>query len=533
MATNEKIKLDITSAFDPGGFTRADKAVKNLGQTMNRQGEAVNKVVTAFGDANTSVGKFAKSAQNLMGAFAGGGIWGLAAAGVAILATKFMEAREAAKKLVEEQQKAWRDDLIKKTENGLSSLLSKHGRIADEIERGAKAADKIAKAYEALAKSEMAVVNAEAEKRVAVLEGKKQSALSGENDPVKRMAIELDFERQIFETKKESAELDRKNNEALAASKVAAAEKNLALEKTNLANLKAKEDALQDEVDKSAIDEYIKKNPMPGREGFTKTINTGSGAMGIGGGRAVLDESAYQEAMNKWWKGANELAKPIEELRKKAEEELQRVRDEIKAGPSSIKQREIDLQAARNEQKSVLSSTDADREKQAIQQTALSEKQLAFDKTLEDYQKALDKRVKVEDQITKQEEKISKLKEKEKDREDKRAQWNQNATTAKSLGAAGWNQQQTEAQDAKDEADKGTRDEAKWVANAKKRMSTGAKLSKKEMARIGNFDQFQALQGPNPFDPGKAATAQLKKLDDNLNELKGLRTDLQNSLKVN
>lgn len=533
MATNEKIKLDITSAFDPGGFSKANRAVGDLGKEMTKGGKVASNLMTAFGSANTSVGEFAGTVKNLGTAFSNGGWIALAAAGIALVVTKFMEAREAAKKFVEEQQKAWRDDLIKKTENGLSSLLSKHGRIADEIERGAKAADKIAKAYESLAKSETAVKNAAAEKRVAELEGEKQSALSGEKDPTKRMAIELDFTRKIVEAKKDSAEQERINNEKAAASKVKEAEKNLDLEKTRLTNLKVKENELQDLVDKSDIDEYSKKNPMPRRESFSKTIHTGSGTMGIGGGRTVLDESAYKAAMDKWWKGANEITKATEEARKKQQEELQQTRDEIGKTPDSIKAAEVAIDDAKNLQKAVLDLNDAARQRTANIDKAMFEEKSEFDKTLEDYKQALDKRVKVEDQITKKEEEISKLKEKEKDREDKRGQWNQNAATAKSLGAAGWNQQQTAAQDARDEADKGTKDEAKWVSNAKKRMSTGAKLSKNEMARIGNFENFQALQGPNPFDPGKAAAAQAKALDDNLKELKGLRTDLQNSLKVN
>lgn len=533
MATNEKIKLDITSAFDPGGFTRADKAVKGLGQTMNRQGEAVNKVMTAFGDANTEGGKLAKTAQNLMGAFAGGGIWGIAAAGVALIVTKFMEAREAAKKLVEEQQKAWREDLIKKTESGLASLMSKHGRIADEIERGAKAADKIAKAYESLAKSETSVIAASAEKRVAELEGEKQSALSGEKDPLKRMAIELDFTQKIFEAKKNAAEVERKNNESSAAKKVEAAQKNLADETAKLENLKAQEEALQTEVDKSAIDEYIKKNPMPGREGFTKTINTGSGAMGIGGGRTVLDESAYKDAMDKWWKGANELAKPIEESRKKAQEELQRVRDAIKAAPDSIEAIQANIETAQNEQTAILDMNAAARQRTSDIDKAMLEKQLEIQKAMEERQKNVDQLAKVERKISQKEGKIADMKQAESIREDRRKEWSNMQSQSQQMGAKGWRDMIRKGADEEEQRLKDNESERRWAENAQAQIDRGTKLSKKSMDRLASFNQFAGFQGANPFDPSTAATNQLLATMDTIKELQGLRTDLQNSLKVN
>jgi hypothetical protein len=533
MATNEKIKLDITSAFDPGGFTRADKAVKGLGQTMNRQGEAVNKVMTAFGDANTAGGQLAKTAQNLMGALAGGGIWGLAAAGVALVVTKFMEAREAAKKFFEEQQKAWREDLIKKTENGLSSLMIKHGRIADEIERGAKAADKIAKAYESLAKSETAVMNAAAEKRVAELEGEKQSALSGEKDPLKRMAIELDFTRKIVEAKKDSAEQERKNNEKAAASKVEEAKKNLDLEKTRLTNLKAKENELQDLVDKSAIDEYSKKNPMPGRESFTKTINTGSGAMGIGGGRTVLDESAYKDAMDKWWKGANEIAKQTEDARKKQQDELKQTRDDIGKTPSSIQAAEIAIDEAQNQQKAILDLNAAARQKTVNIDKAMLEKQLEIQKLQEERQNNVNELASVERKIAQTEGKIADMKQADSLREERRKEWAGKSDQAKALGAGGWRRMNEANDAASEQRGKDTMSEARWVEGAKKRMSTGAKLSGKDLKRVFGFDEWKDLQGANPFDPAKAAEKQIKSAEDNLKELQKLNINLENALRVN
>lgn len=574
MSTNEKIKLDITSNFDPGGFVRADKAVKGIGQTMNRQGEAINKVVTAFGEANTEVGKLTKGAQNLMGAFAGGGIWGLAAAGVALLASKFMEAREAAGKLIEEQKKAWNNNIIQNMETALSSLKSKHAKVADEIERGAKAADRIAKAYETLAKSEVLASNANADKQVARLEKERDSQMSGESDPLKRKAIELAYEQQILGVKTKASEVENNKKVAIAEKNFSEAQNDLEQEKAKLSKLKAKEDELQSYLDKGAIEDYAKKNPMPSQEEFNKTLHIGGGAMGVGGGeKTFFDSASYQKAMGDWWSKANEFLKPIEAARKTAGEELEQVRKEIYDAPSIIKSKDIIASSKKEELTAAKDTRDASQDRSGRLNEALLKNNEELANTTKDYQKALAERSKVEQQITTQEEEIMRLKEKEKDREERKNTLIQNSAQAKSIGPAAWNQQQQDAKDAKETKDKADKKEARWVANAKSRKATGAKLSEDELFRIDNFDKNDAAQIDQPdeqkwqdetksrlqkgffvsgkdklrvqkFDklqeerakimnPVLGKDAMLTALEKSLEELKALNKNLQNSLKVN
>jgi hypothetical protein len=482
MATNEKIKLDITSAFDPGGFTRADNAVKGLGRTMKGQGEAVNKVVTAFGDANTSVGKFAKSAQNLMGAFAGGGVWGLAAAGVALVVTKLVEARSAAKKLAEEQkaamEKFFAENLIKRTENGLSMLKSRHAEIADEIERGAKAAEKIAKAYEGLAKSEVSASNAETDRIIALLEGGRQTALSGEQDPVKRKAIELDYERQILEIKKEAAKFERDQKASMASEKVIDAEGALSAQQQKLSALRARAQELEDW--------------MSTRTGASQTRLYGQ-----------------------------------------AKAELESTRGKISDAEIGVREKQIGATSARNELDAAIKENQAAVTRAAITENALAEKQLEFQKAQEDYQKSLDKRVTVERQIARQEGKIADIKQAESLREERRKEWSAKSDQAKALGAGGWRRMNESNDAAAEQRGKDTMSEARWVEGAKKRMSTGAKLSGKDLKRVFGFDEWKELQGANPFDPAKAAEKQIKSMEDNLKELQKLNTNLENALRVN
>lgn len=574
MSTNEKIRLDITSAFDPGGFVRADKALKGIGQTMNRQGEAVNKVVSAFGEANSEVGKLAKGAQNLMGAFAGGGIWGLAAASVAILASKFMEARESAAKLIEEQKKAWNNNIIQNMEASLSGLRSKHAKIADEIERGAKAADRIAKAYEALAKSEVMASNANSDKQVARLEKERDSKMTGESDPVKRKAIEIGYEQKILGVKAKASEFENSKKVAMAEKNLSEAKNDLEQEKAKLPRLKAREDELQSYLDKSAIEEYAKKNPMPSQEEFNKTIHIGGGAMGVGGGeKAFFDSASYQKAMGDWWSKANEFLKPIEAGRKSAREELEQVRKEISDAPSIIKSKDLIVSSKEQEFTASKDTRDASRDRSDRLNEAVLKNNEELAKTTEDYQKALAERSKVEKLITTKEEEIMRFKEKEKDREEKRNALIQSSAQAKSIGPATWNQQQQDAKDAKETKDKADKKEAQWVANAKSRKATGAKLSEDELFRIENFDKndadqidqpneqkwqdetntrlqkgffvsgkdklrvqkFDELQGDRRrmLDIGKDKDPLLTALEKNLSELEKLNTNLEKSLKVN
>ena len=478
MATNEKIKLDITSAFDPGGFTKANHAVRDLGVEMRKGGKVAGNLMDAFGGISGPVGEVTGSIRKLGVAFSSGGWIALAAAGVAFLVVKFFEAKEAAAKLAEEQRKMWNEQLIKKTENSLTIMKSRHAQIADEIERGAKAADKIAKAYEALAKSEVSVSNAATDRTVALLEGGKQTALSAESDPVKRKAIELDYERQIFEAKKESAQFDRDQKKSLAVEKVLGAENALAAEKSKLSTLRAQAQELET------------------------------------------------------WMGSNSSSSKLPEYAK-AKADLATTRGSISDSEMSVREKSMGLSSAKNEQRASIDADQAAMTREAIAQGEMADKQAAFEKAQAEYQNNLDRRLKVEQQIAKQEVKIADAKDKEALRETRRTEWQAQSDKAKQLGAGGWNRAQAAADEASREVGKDTMKEKRWVENAKKRMATGAQLSGKELKRIFNFDDWNKLQGNNPFNPAKAAGAQIKAMNDNLAELKKLNTNLENALKVN
>lgn len=564
MATNEKIKLDITSAFDPGGFAKANRAVSDLGGEMKKGGKVANNLMGAFGDLGGQLGGVTSAISKLGSAFAAGGWIALAAAGVAFLVSKYIEAKEAAAKLIEEQKKAWNDNIIKNMEASLSALRSKHADIADEIERGAKAADRISKAYEELSKSQVLASNAKADKQVALLEKDRDSKMYSESDPIKKKALELSFEEQILKVKAEASRIENDTKISSAQKNVLDSESSLEQEKNKLLALKKKEDELQSFIDKSPIDEYTKKNPMPSQDAFNTTLYTGGGVMGVGGGkRTFSDPESYIKAMGDWWKKANEFLKPIEEARKTAEADLTQVRKEIRGAPSIIKSEEI-IVDSKKEQLS------AAKERGEVEKEAILKQIKLRDQTDEAYKKSLEERISIEKRIIDAEEKLFQAKEKEADRIQKRNQLIQNSAQAKSMGAVGWNKDQTDKEDAAKAMEKSNQREANWVANAKKRQATGAKLSEKELARIANNDEWDKNQIDQPIKnkemdnigdritKGFFVTQEdrsryykfygeqekrkeilltpeqtiISRLEDNLKELQKLNTNLENSLKV-
>lgn len=478
MATNEQIKLNITSAFDPGGFSKANNAVKGLAHEAKGGANVFKDLAGAFGESDSAIGHLSKSGSKLMAAFSAGGIWAAAAAGVGLLVMKFFEAKEAAAKLAEEQKKMWREDLIKKTENSLTMLKGKHAQIADEIERGANAAEKIAKAYEGLVKSEVSASTAKSDRVVALLEGERQTKLSGEQDPVKRKAIELDYERQIFEAKKEAAKFERDQKVWMSGDKVNNAENDLDSEKNKLNSLQARAKELEDW--------------MATRSGDSKLRMYGQ-----------------------------------------AKQELEKTRSSISETQGAIKSKSIDVTSARNEQEAAIAANQAAMTREAIVQGDLADKQNEFEKAQQEYQHNLDRRLKVEQQISKQEGKIADLKDKESLREDRRKEWQQQADKARGMSAGGWNKAKAAEDAASTERGKETMSEKRWVEGAKKRMATGAVLSGKDLRRIFNFDDWNKFQGANPFDPAKAAADQVTAMTKNLTELQKLNTNLENALKVN
>lgn len=479
MATNEKIKLDITSAFDPGGFSKANRAVHDLGGEMKKSAKVASNLMGAFGEADGAIGNVAGTVSKLGAAFKGGGFYALAAAAIGLIAVKFYEAAASAKKFEEEQQaalkKVWSENLIKRTENSLNMLKSKHAQIADEIERGAKAAEKMAKAVEGLAKSEISVSNAETDRIVALMEGQKQSALVGVDDPVKRKAIELDYERQIFEAKKDAAKFERDQKASLASIKVNDAESALAAEESKIASLKARAKELE--------------VWMSTRTGDSKSRLYGQ-----------------------------------------AKSELDSTRGSIKDAQSSWNEKSIGLSAARNEQVAAAAENQAAMTREAIAQGAIADKMIEFEKAQAEYQSNLDRGLKVQQQISKQEAKLADIKDREMLREERRKEWDNEAQQAKSMGAGAFHRMKESGREADREAGKDTMEEARWVKSARTRMKT---LTGKELQRLWDFEKRQDLvNNKNPFDPAEAAKAQKKAIEDNLEQLKKLNTNLENSLKV-
>ena len=575
MATNEKIKLDITSAFDPGGFAKANNAVRDLGGEMKKGGKVAGNLMDAFGAVPGPVGEVVNGVRKLGLAFSAGGWIALAAAGVAFLVVKFFEAKEAAAKLAEETRKMWREDQIKNMEKGLEALKNRHSLIADEIEREAKNVEKLAKSYEELAKSKIAKTNAASDAQVASIELETAKKLLEEKDPNRRQRIEIDGALKIFELKKQTSKMEMDDNIKIAQANVENAKKAHTANSVKFGSLRTEIEELQLKKNQATTAMNKASIPMPSQKDFQRTIWNNDGIMGAGGTRTYVDDKeTYKAAMEKWTKDNEENLKPFVEGIQILTNEISKKEIALKDESTALKMNSDAQIKAQNELDTVTSKNIEISKKTEKTGLELASKSDEFNKAQDSQLESMWQLYTVQQEVLKCEEKIQSLKEKEKDREDSRNQLIQNNAQAKGVGAVQWNQDINDQADAKKALDKSNQKEAKWVENAEKRRDAGTKLSPKDIARVANFNKRDNMQIDRPeeqkkidnikdrinkgffvskkdraliapFDAEKGRRADLlnnnltpqqqmlAKMNEQVTELKALNTNLTNSLKVN
>ena len=79
---DQKLNINIGSSWNGAGMQRAMGAVDTLSRTAGKAARAVGGLGAAFGGLGGEVGKAVNSVAGFAGAFATGGVWGLAIAGV-------------------------------------------------------------------------------------------------------------------------------------------------------------------------------------------------------------------------------------------------------------------------------------------------------------------------------------------------------------------------------------------------------------------------------------------------------------------
>lgn len=105
----QDISLNIGTKFNGEGFKKMNQAVQGAAGSVRSASKNINGVVQALGGVEGQVGKIFNGIGNIMGAFAQGGVFGLAVAGIGMAFKFVMDKIEEAKKKAEEAAKAMKE----------------------------------------------------------------------------------------------------------------------------------------------------------------------------------------------------------------------------------------------------------------------------------------------------------------------------------------------------------------------------------------------------------------------------------------
>ena len=105
----QDISLNIGTKFNGEGFKKMNQAVQGAAGSVRTASKNINGVVQALGGVQGQVGKIFNGIGNIMGAFAQGGVFGLAMAGIGTAFKFVMDKIEEAKKKAEEAAKAMKE----------------------------------------------------------------------------------------------------------------------------------------------------------------------------------------------------------------------------------------------------------------------------------------------------------------------------------------------------------------------------------------------------------------------------------------
>lgn len=365
-ANSNDLWIRIKSSFSGEGFKKANNAVKGVSAQVKNATKDINGVVAALGGVDGQVGKIFGSINGIMGAFAGGGVFGLAAAGIGTAFKTVMDRIEAAKKKAEEAAKAMRE-AFQKMFDGLGDSISRtRGRANDRVEQGNYNTGRLSKAITREQQMDIMRIQSEGIDR--------RSKMTDENKKAVDLAKEeLEIQKLIAKSVKEQNDLKVKS-----ATNAYNAKSNAMDNDTKLVN-----DAIerflkqQDEIDKK-IDEQQKKLEHAKKynaEGHVTTI-----AAGVSGGTMTVADTIN--------------TKPIEDEIKKLTEkkdELYKIKEESLS--------KIDLE---KEQKDVSKALDALQDSIKERQFAMEEAAANEKKAQEKLNEALKKRVEAEIQANKE-----------------------------------------------------------------------------------------------------------------------------------
>lgn len=196
----QDITLNIGTKYNGEGFKKMNQAVQGAAGSVRSASKSINGVVQALGGVEGQVGKIFNGIGNIMGAFAQGGVFGLAVAGIGTAFKFVMDKIKEAKEKAEKAAKAMRE-AFEKMFDGLGERMAKiRGGANESVETGNYEAGRLSKDITLKQKEEIARIQSEGIDR--------RSKMTDEDEKAVDLAKEeLEIQKLITKSIKEQNDL--------------------------------------------------------------------------------------------------------------------------------------------------------------------------------------------------------------------------------------------------------------------------------------------------------------------------------------
>lgn len=473
----QDISLNIGTKFNGEGFKKMNQAVQGAAGSVRSASKNINGVVQALGGVEGQVGKIFNGIGNIMGAFAGGGVFGLAVAGIGLAFKTVMDKIEEAKKKAEEAAKAMREAFEKMFE-GLGERISRiRGGANERVEYGNYESGRLSKDITREQKAEIARIQSEGIDR--------RSKMTDEDEKAVDLAKEeLEIQKLITKSIKEQNDLKVKN----ATNTYNARKSALGGNKQLFNSTMEKYNKDQAEIDKKIAEQQKKIEAAKKHNASSERFQTFTTTVGSYTVDTSIDTKPMEEEIKKLTQQKNELYDIKEKALSKIDlgKDEQEVKRALDALSDTVKDRNLAMkEAALGEKKAQQKLNDAIAKKAQAEQARDREQRDAARKFVEGYE---------------QERKAELKKKEEEDRKKRDAERKEkiNEQIAKEQEAGAKKQQDLNKQ--LEQAKKAVQD---WVANFNNNRNVGFGEFNKAQNEAGKMVQLAVDTNGNPIEIDK------------------------------
>lgn len=545
----QTIKVAIQSLFDEMGAVRAQAAMRQTAEVARKTGassaaaiaeggvgfdmlagkarkgaKAIGFLSQSMGDEKGAAGWAAKTASGAYFAFATGGWIGLIVAAAATVGNHLMQMGQKADEAAKKMRELFYSGLIKTYENSLASLRREYDGVIKSIDNEENRLNSLAAVRERVNKAGNAVDAAKAKNMKALISAGYSTARDFGNQTPEQAAIAA---------VKEKYDLVQATNDELL--RVSEQERNAAADslKQERERNRLAQERLSAAVDQSRLaEDALKRIPSAPKfvdekhmgRAYAETLGKYSMSPVLFGLSKLSQkylgpttEKIRVQSPEQWDKARKEAQSQLDS----ASQDVTKARLAVEVSEQAVKAAEDELAA-----KTIDLSTTTIETKRALNLATSSAEKLA-----EEIKRG---RV-IQSQINAAEEKIASLTMRvaslQQIADFKQAQ----RDAAAGQSALSFRDQLKAKRDAAREESKQNEREARWARNAQARVDRGTVLSKSSHQRLEDYQNWQQLKnrgGVKELDQAAILNQQLKKLEENLAELKDINANLKDNLRV-